>query len=628
MRLSLRYVILALFLFFIGDSASLFAVSPGEVLPGTVLDWKGWFTVILFGCAFFALVREFLPPDVIMLVSAGILVIMGIITPTQFLKNFSRDIIFTLAMLFMIAQAMEVSGVLNLISRWILPGEVSRWRQLLTMMCPIGFFSAFLNNTPIVLMVTPIVRRWALERNLKPSLFFIPVSYAAILGGVCTLIGTSCNLVVDGLMRAEDPNVGFSFFEIGWIGVPCALLGFVYMATVGARLLPERPDPAVSLSEETREFTSEFRIQPDSPLASLSVEEASRRFFRGELLIEIERGDVIIDSPALDEILMEKDRLIFAGDIKQIAELHTIEGLQSLADPHFQLDVNSPHFSEVVVSITSSLIGKSLKKIDFRNSYGASVIAIYRQGYRIPGRVGNVVLHAGDTLMLLSKEAWHGGDYHTNDFYYLKHNEEIPLYSPWRVALVSSALTAMIFAVLLGVPIFIASMGVALTCFFSGTLSIREARRSIQWNVLVLIASSFSMGIALHQTGVAGYLAELVLPLIGVNQYFLIGGVFLMTMIITEMITNNAAALLVFPIAIQTARLAGYNSPEALKAIGVTVAIAASCSFATPIGYQTNTIVYGPGGYRFMDYMRVGIPLSLLILLLSTFLIPSIWPLF
>ncbi len=601
--------------------------ASGWIEHGSELDIQGWFTIFLFFCVLVALVREVLPPDVTMLVGAGVLVISGVLQPVEFLQGFSHDIIFILAMLFVVAQALEQNGILTVLKKWMLPSSKVRWRQILQIMCPVSFSSAFLNNTPIVLMLTPIVRKWAHDQGESPSKYLIPLSYAAIFGGVWTIIGTSSNLVVDGLMREQNEAAGFGFFELGYMGIPISLLGWMYMTTVGHRLLPKRSDPALSLVDQTREFTSEFSIEEGSPLDGLSLRVASRKYFRGEFLIEIERGRALIDSPGPEELLRAGDRLVFAGEIKQIAELHAVEGMRSLADPHFRLDVDSPHFSEVVISITSSLIGKTLKRIDFRNTYGASVIAIFRQGRRVEGRIGNTTMQAGDTLMLLSTEPWHGGDYHTNDFYYIKHNEELSLHVPWRFWFVAGVMLGMVVAVLLGVPMFLAVLATALLLVVTRNVRVRDARKSIQWNVLVLIGSSFAFGRAMLETGVATYIAEAFLPIVGLGPHWLIAGIYLLTMVTTEMITNNAAALLIFPIAIQATNLAGFESVSAIKAVGVTVAIAASCSFATPIGYQTNTIVYGPGGYRFTDYTKVGSPMSLIVMGLCIVLVPYLWPL-
>ena len=275
----------------------------------------------------------------------------------------------------------------------------------------------------------------------------------------------------------------------------------------------------------------------------------------------------------------------------------------------------------------SSLIGKTVKQSYFRTRYGASVLAVYREGKRVIGNVGDAVLQAGDTLMLLSSDLWKGADFYSHDFYYVSHSREITLYRPWRMFLVIGSLVAMVSAAFIGIPIMLASLSVVSLFFITRCIRFRTARKSVTWNVLLLIASAFSMATALQTTGVANYFAEKILPIVGTNPYVLVATIYIVTMIVTEFVTNTAAAMMIFPIAVQIGRLAGFETVNSIKAIGVTVAIAASFSFATPIGYQTNTIVYGQGGYKFFDYMKVGIPLSITLFLLASFLIPRIWPL-
>ena len=603
------------------------ALAANSPVPDSPLDWDGWLTIGLFTLVFFTLVWELLPPDVVMVLGAGVLVVTGVISPQQFLMGFSRDIIFILAMLFIVAHAMETCGILSVLARYALPKARDGWKVIAKLTVPVSFLSGFLNNTPIVLMLTPMVRGWALEGERSPSRYLMLLSFASILGGACTLIGTSTNLIINDLLKNELMIAELGFFEIGRIGLPCAILGLIYISTVGRLLVPERSDPAISMSKQTREFTGEFLVTDECVLVGMTVKDAGKQYFRGENLIEIERGSIVIDSPNPLEPIRAGDRLIFAGDIKQIAQLHAIKGLQSLADKHFSLDLSSSHFSEVVISVTSTLIGKSLKRVDFRNTYGASVIAVYRQGQRVPGNVGDITLHAGDTLMLLSGDPWYSGDAYMTDFYYIRHNEKIPLYKKWRVALVLTVVTGMISSVVMGIPMVIASLSAAIILMAMGQVSIREARHSIRWNLLVLIGSSFAFGSGLVMTGVADYLAERFLTIVGTQENLLVAGLFVLTAVATEVITNNAVALLLFPIAAQVAKLAGFTGVSSLKAVGITVAMAASCSFLTPIGYQTNTIVYGPGGYRFLDYGRVGIPLSLTVLAMCTWLIPIFWPL-
>ena len=590
------------------------------------LDWRGWLTIIILAVTFITLASEMLPPDIVLLAGAMMLLLTGILNSRDFLKGFSRDVIFVLAMLFIISRVLDLNGILNFIAKNFFSRAKSYTRQLFSMMFPLSIFSAFLNNTPIVLMLTPIVRRWSIENGRSPSKFLIPLSYAAILGGMCTLIGTSHNLVVDGLLRQKYQGSGLGFFELAKIGLPCAIAGLLYMLFIGKKFLPDRVTPTSDVEEKTRDFTGEFEVGEDCPLIGKTIEEASEDFFSNEFLVEIERRGFIIESPQASDKIFQGDRLVFAGDIKEIAKLHSISGMNSLADPHFKLNMASSHFAEVIIANTSTLIGKTLVGVKFRSRYGASVLAIYRQGKRFTRCVGTVSLRPGDTLIVLSNDPWHRGDDYNNDFFFMRDVERLPILVPRRAIWILMVLLGMIISATIGIPLVMASTGAVLLLMTTRCISIEEARRGIKWNVLILVGSAFAFGSALENTGVAEYLARIILPLVDSNQHTLIAGIMVVTMLTTEMITNNAAVLLIFPIAAQIAALAGFDSSEALRAVAVAVIIGASCSFLTPIGYQTNTIIYGPGGYKFSDYFRAGWGMSLIMLIIGSTFIPLLWP--
>jgi di/tricarboxylate transporter len=592
-----------------------------------MLSPDGWITIVVFVAVLALLVRETFSPDLTMLGGACALLITGVVSPTQFLSGFARPIVFTLAMLFVVVRSLEINGVLGFLAQRALPKRDGYARQLAKMLLPVGAASAFLNNTPIVLMLTSVVRGWAMEKALTPSKFLIPISFAAILGGMCTLIGTAPNLIVDGLLDATDPAAGFSFFELGKVGLPCFICGYLYLVFIGRHLVPERRDPAIDAASEVRKTTSEFQVVDDCPLIGKSIRESARRYFGPEALIEVRRGDRTIASPPPDMVIREGDQLVFLANISEIANLHAMRGLQSVADPTFTLDIASPHVAEVVVAIGSRLAGQTLRTSAFRTRYGASAIGVYRQGRRLPGPVGDIVLHPGDTLILLASQPWSLDRRFTGDLYPIRHGEELTPFRPWRALWSVLVLIAMVVAVTLGVPILYGSLGAALLLLASRSLTIGQARRGISWSLLLLVASAFALGSALFSTGVADLFARGILNLVGSNPHLLIGTIFLITLLLTEVVTNAAAALMLFPIATEVVLLAGYDSLMALKAAGVTVAIGASSSFLTPIGYQTNTMVYGPGGYRFSDYARVGALLVLIQLVLVVLLVPYFWPL-
>lgn len=593
------------------------------------LAWKVYTTLGIFIAVFISLIKEWLPPDVTMLMGAGILVVLGIIEPGHFLLGFSQPVIFILAMLFIIAKAVEQNGLLNGFSRRIINKDSHISWALMKMMFPLSFLSSFLNNTPIVLMLTPFVRKQALRMSISPSKFLIPLSFATIFGGTCTLIGTSGNLIIDGMLtQISAGKVSLGFFELAYLGVPIVFVGIIYMSLWGHRKLPSRVDATSDVVQKAKDFVAEFAVSKECIVAGKTVREAGEQFFEGERVIEILRGHQIIDSPEPSEIIQPGDHLVFAGDINHIQQLHKIPGLESQVSGEFDLNEHSSHFSEAIISTTSSLIGKTVIGSNFRSNYGATILAIYRQGNRIRGRIGNIVLQAGDLLIILSgSETWSRENNYTNDFYFLRFNEKLPSLKLWKALTLTLALVIMVFSIMRGFGMIKATLCMVGLCFITKSISIREARKAIRWNLLILIGSAFAFAHALGITGVARLFAESMLPIFGENPHTFIAGLFIITLLITEVITNNAAALLVFPIAIETMKLSGYVGPSSLKAVAVTVALGASCSFLTPIGYQTNTIVYGPGGYKFTDYFKVGWPLTALIAILVSFLVPQIWPL-
>jgi di/tricarboxylate transporter len=591
------------------------------------LDGVSWITLLIFAAIFIGLIFEFRSPDVTMLVGTSFFVVTGVLTPQQYLQGFTNEILVTIAMLCILVRSVEVNGLLDVIGQKILSLSKTIWVQMFWITAPVSFFSAFLNNTPIVLLMTPLVRRWALKLKLPPSRYLIPLSYASLIGGMCTIIGTSTNLVVYSLLKKISPHLDLSFFELGFVGIPIGIVALLYLIFIAWRLLPVRQEPTESFSEDIKQLTAEFQIQVDCPFIKRKVSELSSRYFLLAQLVQIQRGETVVTSPEENEVLCLNDRLVFVGDVNEIANLHTISGLVPLHDPKFKLDISSSHFSEVVITPGSSLVGKTLKQVNFRHVWGASVLAIYRQGVRQGGDISKQPLYAGDTLLLLSGEPWRDQHRETKDFYYIRQHEKLFVLHPIKAILVATSFALMILAMIFHVPIVYASLLAALFVLLSGCISLKEAKNSIAWDLLLLIATSFSLGKALEITGLATSFANSFLQSTDPNPHFFIGAILAVAIITTELMSNIAAALIIFPIASQAGVLLGFDSPSALSAIAVAVAIGCSCGFAIPTGYQTHMIVYGPGGYRFSDFARTGIIMDLIYLTLGTLLIPKIWPL-
>jgi di/tricarboxylate transporter len=591
------------------------------------VGWQGVFVVILLIITLFLLIKELLPIEVT-LFSAGVIPVIVGITPTyRFFNSIANETIVTIAMLFIVVKAFEMSGIVYLLVKKILPSSNHKLPIYLIGFPSISFFSAFLNNTPIVMMIVPIIRRWCLEQKLNPSKFLMPVSFVAILGGMCTLIGTSTNLVVNGLL-IEHLQFSLNFFEIAKIGVICAVLGLLFIILFSRFLIPSRIDPSYNLSQEMKKAIVEFIVEK-SDLVGKSIHEIDEICFKGECsVLEVIRDHEVIEAPLAKLILKENDRLIILGDINQIAKLHLVKGLKSVADPKFEFARIAAHYYEYTVPANSNLVGTTLKNIKFRTKYGGSVFTIYRQERYIYGKIGDKMLQAGDVLLVLSSKH-HKERKTTNskDIFSLSPSVEIPIFSLKNTIIISLIMIGMVLLATFFTSMMIASIIAVIMTLVFKQIPPKMVIKSINWDLLIMIIGGLALSSALGESKVANYFGKIFLPFTGKNPHILIAVIFICTTLLTELITNTAAVLIVFPIFLQALIMLGFTAKTSFIAMAITIAVAGSCSFLTPIGYQTNTIVYGLGGYHYSDFFKLGLPLTLIILAICTFLIPIIWPL-
>jgi di/tricarboxylate transporter len=472
-------------------------------------------------------------------------------------------------------------------------------------------------------MFLPAVTDWARQNRLPLSKLLIPLSYAAILGGTCTLIGTSTNLVVNGLLGSQTRMPGLGMFDITWVGLPAAMVGIAYLLLLGRWLLPDRR-PVMNELEDPRQYTVEMRVEPTSPLAGKTIEDAGLRHLPGMYLVEIERDGELLPAIAPHHRLKANDRLVFAGIVDSVVDLQRFRGLVPATDQIFKLGIPRPErcLVEAVVSDSFPLVGQSIREGRFRNLYNAAVIAVARQGERVRKKIGDIVLRPGDTLLLEADPSFVDRQRNSRDFFLVS---RLPNSQPLRhdrALLAMGILAAMVTAVTLGwVSMLEGAMIAAGLMLLTRCVSGAAARSSVDWRVLVAIAASFGLGRALEKTGAAHFVAENLIALARGDPWRTLAVVYLVTMVFTELITNNAAAVLVFPIALSTAQALGVS----FMPFTVAIMMAASASFSTPIGYQCNLMVYGPGGYRFTDYLRVGVPLNLLVAAVTVLLAPLVW---
>lgn len=587
------------------------------------MGWEAWFTLAVVVAVLVALARERVAPSLAMFGGMVVLLVSGVIETEAALAGFSNPAPLTVAALFVLARAVEKTGVLAPLLRTALGDGGGERRALARLTLPTAAASAFLNNTPLVAMLLPQVSAWAEARRISPSKFLMPLSFAAILGGVVTLIGTSTNIVVSGLMRASGLEP-MGFFEIGLLGLPVAVVGLLLLVVLAPRMLPARRSVVRELAEEGRRFVAEMVVEPGGPVDGRTVEEAGLRHLRAGFLATVERDGSPPVAATPGTTLMGGDRLRFVGRADQVADLQMIRGLKSAeAEQLLEFDGRRARYFEAVIGPASDLVGRTLKETQFRSRYGGVVLGIHRSGHLVDAKLGEVPLRVGDTLVVLAEPGFASRFRDSGDFLLLAHMGATPPVVGRRAAVVGVVALAIVALSALGVvDILHAALGGALVLVLAGALTPGEARAAVDLDVVVLIASAFGVAAAVEASGLAAAVAG---GLVEVFDTFgargVLFGVVAATMLLTGAVSNNAAALLMFPVAV-TAAAASALDP---RGVGMAVAVAASADFLTPIGYQTNTMVYGPGGYRFTDYTRLGAPLSLAVLALTVWLVPLIW---
>jgi di/tricarboxylate transporter len=584
------------------------------------LGWHAAATVVVLVVMLAALIRGVAAPDLVLVASLGVLLALGVLTPEEAFAGAANSAVLTVGALFVVAAGVQHTGALAFIDRLLLPRSAHLPAATARLMVSTASMSAFLNNTPVVAMLIPRVRAWCEERGVPTSKLMIPLSFGAILGGMTTLIGTSTNLLVAGLMQASG-YPGLTMFDLAWVGVPASLAGIVFFATVGHRLLPDRDDAHARFVDGLKECIFEARVTPGSSLAGRSLEEVGLRALEDAYVVHLRRGDQIIPSSP-DALLREGDVLTFLGTASVLDRVLERPGLERV---HASIDVTGPTtlpLFEAVVSPTSQLVGRNLRDVGFREEYQGVVLGMHRREAMVEGPLSRVPIRAGDLLLIEAREGFDGR--------WNENREEFYIVAPRRPAesRPRTGKAPLALAILAGV-VAVAALGIApiVTTAFIGAVAMlafgcvhgRDARRAVDWSVLVVIAAAIGISRAIEVTGLASAVGHVVTERASVlGAIGVVAAVYLVTSLLTEVVTNSAAAALMVGIGLAASQELGVP-PQAL---GLAVAIAASASFATPIGYQTNLMVLAAGNYRFSDFLLTGLLLNLIV---ATIAVGMIW---
>ncbi len=592
------------------------------------MDLAAWITISVVGIVIIAMITNKIGPDIAMLGGLTALMLIdqifpvSIIDPMAGIQGFSHPAVIMIGCLFIVAAGMSETGATEMIAQNVLGMPKSLSGALVRLMVPVAAMSAFMNNTAVVAMYMPIVSDWARKMRVSPSKLFIPLSFAAILGGTCTLIATASNVTVNGLYEVfldQHPEVieHFNLSRPGFlwvtsIGLPVSAFGMLYLLVLQRWLLPNRITAAKESTEDERQYSTSMIIKAGCPIIGKTIEDAGLRHLPGLYLNAIERGDDVHSAIEPDTVLREGDLLSFVGILESVIDLKKIRGLVPATDETKKVRAGRRNRTsvEAVVSSNSPLAGRSVRESQFRTQYNAAIIAVHRHGHQMKAKIGDIVLQPGDVLLLDTHMGFVKAYRNSRDFYLVSQVEGSREIRHERATL-SIAILLLMVAMLaftsidkVVIVLFAAGLMIASRCC-TGTI----ARRSISIQVLFVIAAALGIGQAMQHTGAAAAIADLIISTTqGLPPIGLVFLVFVLTSLFAQLVTNNGAAVLMFPIAMQIRASYGLNPEPFVMAI----MIAAACNFMTPVTYQTNMMIFGPGGYKFTDFCKVGVPLTIL----------------
>jgi di/tricarboxylate transporter len=583
------------------------------------MSLAAWLTLAVTVGALAAMASGRVSADRALLASLTLLLICGVVAPERALSGLSNPGVATVALLFVVAAGVRRSGLLGSVVRRLLGSPRGPLGAQLRLTFPVAVLSAFLNNTPIVAMLVPEVRRWGGERNIAPSYLLIPLSYATIVGGMCTLIGTSTNLLIDGLL-VERGREHLGVFWITPLGVPAAIAALIVIALLGRRLLPERRAADLPLADPRR-FSAEMLVEAKGPLVGKRLGDIAVPGLGAFAPFELRRGGMFTGAPRSDEVLEPGDVLVFTAAAAEILEIQRVAGLSPIRRPEHG---PSGTLAEVVVGPSCSLVGHLVGDGTFRREFGAAIVAVAREGERTQASgFGTWTLEPGDTLLVEATDDFIERHRYGRELVLVSDHGRPSAHAPWHAPYCFLLIVGMALLAATGLTsMLLATVIATVALLVAGVATVDELAGDIEWRVLIAIVAALGLGSALTDTGVAAHIAHGIVGFGGESPWLVLALIYLATAITTEFVTNNAAAVLMLPIALDTAAQAGVSESPFIA----VVMIAASASFVTPIGYQTNLMVFGPGGYRFGDFMRMGTPVTLTVATVTILLAPWLWP--
>ncbi|MBN2613063.1 MAG: SLC13 family permease [Bacteroidales bacterium] len=582
------------------------------------------FIVITF--ILISLYNDLLGASFTFLIAIIVLGVFGILTPHEIISGFANEQVAVVIMLLLLGDIIRKTEVIeNLFDR--LFRKAKNYKGFLSRMTLIvAGFSAFLNNTPLVAIMMPYVNSWCKRNNISPSKFLIPLSYAAILGGQVTLIGTSTNLIVNGMVAEQTiaPEISsLQMFDFVWVGVPMVIIGYLYLLFFSDKILPSRAPIYEKYTGSSRQYIIEARVRNNSDLMGKTIQESGLKDLRGLYLIEMVRDSFRVSPVANDLIIEKNDVLLFAGETDDIAELIGSNSGLVLPQVGMMSKMKRTEVVEIIVSQNSSIINKTVREINFRGKYDAAVIAVHRNGETIEGKIDHIELKAGDVLLLFAGEDFNSRTSDSRDFYFMTRVRHYTKLEWWKIAtLFGGTLLAILLSALHVTSLFMALIILLLVAMSMKITTPKELPHSIDYNLALIIVMSLALGTAMIKSGAAVLIADFLINIfMPMGKVGLLFGIYFITTILAAYITNKAAVGIIFPIALTI----GHNLELNPLPFVLTVAYAAAANFMTPIGYQTNLMVYGPGSYSFKDFFRIGFPITIIYMIVTVAILSLVY---